>query len=51
MLLHFYDTEELLIPQKPASFFKKKVVHNFGGEIRLNNAEILSWLMGLGPVH
>ena len=44
MLLHFYDAEEPLLPQKPALFFKK-IVHNFGGENKLNNAEIFSWLI------
>ena len=55
-----------LIPQKPALFLSVfkcigpsrishnkflALVHNFGGENKLDNAENLSWLMGLGPIH
>ena len=32
-------------------YFLKKIADNFERENKLKNAEILSWLMGLGPIH
>ena len=30
--------------------FLKTMAHNFGRENKLNNSEIWSWLIGLGPI-
>ena len=36
---------------KNVHYFIKKIAHIFGMENKLNNAEVLSQLMGLGPMH
>ena len=50
MILHLLQFKRTTNTQKPALFFFKMIAHNFGKENKPNNAEILSWLMGLGPI-